>query len=108
MSDTPASAEDLVAPEAPVYLSDTDIEILNAARNIIKEARGRTPHTWRGGVATTKIDQAQDAIFEALSAVHIYLDQPMTDEQVYGRRVLEPTDQLVDDVAAVPQTHHTA
>jgi hypothetical protein len=103
MSDTPATAQDLVAAEPPVYLSATDIVILNAARNIIREARDRTPHTWRGGVANTKLDNAQGAIFEALSAVHIYLEQPMEDEQLHGRRLLDPTSKLVDDVAAAPQ-----
>jgi hypothetical protein len=75
------------AAEPPVeYLSPTDIVILNAARNILQEATNGLglPHTWRGGIAYGKYNDASDAIFDALSATRNYLEQNLTDDQVHG------------------------
>jgi len=74
------------ASEATTYLSDTDIVILNAARAILRDLSDNTPHTWRGGVAQARLTIAADSIFDALSAVSNYLEQPMTEDQIHGSR----------------------
>lgn len=82
-----------------VYLDDTEILILNAARNILDKVK--VPHSYDGGIAKARCNDAEYAIFQALIAIHIYLGQTMAREQIQGVSAAAPVpDPLVAAVTA--------
>ena len=84
MSDTHNTTSE--APEAPVYLSDTEIVILNAARSILKEleVKIQANYTYSGGFAAARCTAGAEGIFHALVAVSVYLEQEMSSDQLHG------------------------
>jgi hypothetical protein len=67
-------------------LSNVDLTILNAARGILDNVQSDAQrlNTRGGGFAAARAASAEHAIFQAISAVNIYTDQPMTEEQVHN------------------------
>jgi hypothetical protein len=76
-------------------LSDADIEVLNAARTILKQRAkyNSADADYRVVTAALRAEDAEHAIFKALSAEHVYLGREMTDAQLHNRLASVPVPQ---------------
>lgn len=64
-------------------LTTEQIRTLNDARTILADAR--PGQSWGGGVVRTRLDVAENAIFQALNASRAYLGESISDTLMHNR-----------------------